>query len=146
AVVDESGKELPAGVGGLLVIRRPWPAMIRAVWGDENRFRTSYFPNELGGMYMAGDNAQCDEDGYFWILGRTDDVLSVSGHRLGGTEIESALVAHELVAEAAVVGRPDATTGEAIVAFIMLKQSAPDGSEAQQIAETLRDWVAREVG
>ncbi len=146
AVVDESGKELPAGAGGLLVIRRPWPAMIRTVWGDENRFRTSYFPSELGGMYMAGDNAQRDEDGYFWILGRTDDVLSVSGHRLGGTEIESALVAHELVAEAAVVGRPDATTGEAIVAFIMLKQSAPDGEEAQKIAETLRNWVAREVG
>ncbi len=146
AVVDESGKELPAGAGGLLVIRRPWPAMIRTVWGDEKRFRTSYFPEELGGMYMAGDNAQRDEDGYFWILGRTDDVLSVSGHRLGGTEIESALVAHELVAEAAVVGRPDATTGEAIVAFIMLKQAAPDGEEAQRIAETLRNWVAREVG
>jgi len=146
AVVDEAGNELPAGAGGLLVIRRPWPAMIRAVWGDEQRFRKSYFPDELGGMYMAGDNAQRDEDGYFWILGRTDDVLSVSGHRLGGTEIESTLVAHELVAEAAVVGRPDATTGEAIVAFIMLKQSAPDGAEAQQIAQTLRDWVAREVG
>ena len=146
AVVDEAGNELPAGAGGLLVIRKPWPAMIRAVWGDEARFRKSYFPDELGGMYMAGDNAQCDEDGYFWILGRTDDVLSVSGHRLGGTEIESALVAHELVAEAAVVGRPDATTGEAIVAFIMLKQAAPDGQEAQKIAEALRDWVAREVG
>lgn len=146
AVVDEAGNELPAGAGGLLVIRRPWPAMIRAVWGDEQRFRKNYFPDELGGMYMAGDNAQRDEDGYFWILGRTDDVLSVSGHRLGGTEIESTLVAHELVAEAAVVGRPDATTGEAIVAFIMLKQSAPDGAEAQQIAQTLRDWVAKEVG
>lgn len=146
AVVDEAGNELPAGAGGLLVIRKPWPAMIRAVWGDEARFRKSYFPDELGGMYIAGDNAQRDEDGYFWILGRTDDVLSVSGHRLGGTEIESALVAHELVAEAAVVGRPDATTGEAIVAFIMLKQAAPDGAEAQKIAETLRNWVAREVG
>ena len=146
AVVDEAGNELPAGAGGLLVIRKPWPAMIRGVWGDEERFRKSYFPDELGGMYMAGDNAQRDEDGYFWILGRTDDVLSVSGHRLGGTEIESALVAHELVAEAAVVGRPDATTGEAIVAFIMLKQAAPAGEEAQEISEQLRDWVAREVG
>lgn len=146
AVVDEAGNELPSGAGGLLVIRRPWPAMIRAVWGDENRYRSSYFPDELRGMYMAGDNAQRDEDGYFWILGRTDDVLSVSGHRLGGTEIESALVAHEFVAEAAVVGRPDATTGEAIVAFIMLKQAAPEGEEAEKIAETLREWVARQVG
>lgn len=146
AVVDEAGNELPAGAGGLLVIRRPWPAMIRAVWGDEKRYRSSYFPDELRGMYMAGDNAQRDEDGYFWILGRTDDVLSVSGHRLGGTEIESALVAHELVAEAAVVGRPDATTGEAIVAFIMLKQAAPSGEEAQKVAETLRNWVASQVG
>ena len=146
AVVDEAGNELPAGAGGLLVIRRPWPAMIRAVWGDEKRYRSSYFPDELRGMYMAGDNAQRDEDGYFWILGRTDDVLSVSGHRLGGTEIESALVAHELVAEAAVVGRPDATTGEAIVAFIMLKQAAPTGDEAHKVAETLRNWVASQVG
>ena len=146
AVVDEAGNELPGGAGGLLVIRRPWPAMIRAVWGDEKRYRTSYFPEELGGVYMAGDNAQRDEDGYFWILGRTDDVLSVSGHRLGGTEIESALVAHELVAEAAVVGRPDATTGEAVVAFIMLKQAAPDGDDACRIAEQLRSWVARQVG
>lgn len=147
AVVDEGGNELPAGAGGLLVIRRPWPAMIRAVWGDEKRYRSSYFPDELGGrVYMAGDNAQRDEDGYFWILGRTDDVLSVSGHRLGGTEIESALVAHELVAEAAVVGRPDATTGEAIVAFVMLKRAAPEDDEAEQIADALRDWVARQVG
>lgn len=146
AVVDESGNELPAGAGGLLVIRRPWPSMIRAVWGDEKRYRSSYFPDELGGMYLAGDNAQRDEDGYFWILGRTDDVLSVSGHRLGGTEIESALVAHELVAEAAVVGRPDATTGEAVVAFVMLKQPAPTGDEAQAIAADLREWVARQVG
>lgn len=146
AVVDEAGNELPQGAGGLLVVRRPWPAMIRAVWGDDNRYRNSYFPPELGGVYLAGDNAQRDEDGYFWILGRTDDVLSVSGHRLGGTEIESALVAHELVAEAAVVGRPDATTGEAVVAFIMLKQAAPSGDEAQGIATELREWVSQQVG
>ncbi len=146
AVVDEAGNELPQGAGGLLVVRRPWPAMIRAVWGDDNRYRNSYFPPELGGAYLAGDNAQRDEDGYFWILGRTDDVLSVSGHRLGGTEIESALVAHELVAEAAVVGRPDATTGEAVVAFIMLKQAAPSGDEAQGIATELREWVSQQVG
>src|SRR3546814_18876014 len=89
--------------------------MIRTVWGDSDRYVSSYFPADLKGYYLAGDNAQRDRDGYYWIMGRTDDVLSISGHRLGGTEIESALVAHELVAEAAVVGRPDVTTGEAIV-------------------------------
>jgi acetyl-CoA synthetase len=120
--------------------------MIRTVWGDPERFRSSYFPPDLKGAYLAGDNAQRDADGYFWIMGRTDDVLSVSGHRLGGTEIESALVAHELVAEAAVVGRPDATTGEAIVAFIMLKEPVADGEQADTIAGQLRDWVAGEVG
>lgn len=95
---------------------------------------------------MAGDNAQRDNDGYYWIMGRTDDVLSVSGHRLGGTEIESALVAHQLVAEAAVVGRPDATTGEAIVAFVILKGQVPEGKKADALAKELRDWVASEVG
>ena len=145
-VVDEAGNDVAAGRGGLLVIRRPWPAMIRTVWGDPERFRSSYFPADLKGAYLAGDNAQRDADGYFWIMGRTDDVLSVSGHRLGGTEIESALVAHELVAEAAVVGRPDATTGEAIVAFIMLKEPVADGEQAETIAGQLRDWVASEVG
>lgn len=146
SVVDEAGNEVPEGRGGLLVINRPWPAMIRTVWGDPERFTTGYFPPELKGAYLAGDNAQRDADGYYWIMGRTDDVLSVSGHRLGGTEIESALVSHELVAEAAVVGRPDATTGEAIVAFVMLKRPVPEGKEAEEIAAQLRDWVAREVG
>ncbi|MCC2597349.1 acetate--CoA ligase [Pusillimonas sp. MFBS29] len=145
-VVDEAGNDVPQGRGGFLVIKRPWPAMIRTVWGDEARYRSSYFPSDLKGYYLAGDNAQRDADGYYWIMGRTDDVLSVSGHRLGGTEIESALVAHEKVAEAAVVGRPDATTGEAIVAFIMLKEPVPEGEQADAIARELRDWVASEVG
>ncbi|HUH59231.1 MAG TPA: acetate--CoA ligase [Candidimonas sp.] len=145
-IVDDKGVELSAGRGGYLVIKRPWPAMIRTVWGDAERFKKSYFPPELNGFYMAGDNAQRDTDGYYWIMGRTDDVLSVSGHRLGGTEIESALVAHELVAEAAVVGRPDATTGEAIVAFVILKGQVPDGEKAKALAKELRDWVANEVG
>ncbi len=145
-IVDDKGVELAPGRGGYLVIKRPWPAMIRTVWGDEERFKKSYFPPELNGYYMAGDNAQRDTDGYYWIMGRTDDVLSVSGHRLGGTEIESALVAHELVAEAAVVGRPDATTGEAIVAFVILKGQVPDGEKAKALAKELRDWVASEVG
>jgi acetyl-CoA synthetase len=145
-VVDEAGNEVPSGRGGFLVIKKPWPAMIRAVWGDPERFKNSYFPPDLKGYYLAGDNAQRDADGYYWIMGRTDDVLSVSGHRLGGTEIESALVAHELVAEAAVVGRPDATTGEAIVAFVMLKVPVPEGKQAEAIAKQLRDWVANEVG
>ncbi len=145
-VVDEAGNDVPMGRGGFLVIKRPWPAMIRTVWGDEDRYKSSYFPVDLKGYYLAGDNAQRDADGYYWIMGRTDDVLSVSGHRLGGTEIESALVAHEKVAEAAVVGRPDATTGEAIVAFIMLKEPVPEGEQAEAIARELRDWVASEVG
>src|SRR5690606_20623195 len=115
-VVDEAGKEVEPGKGGFLVVKRPWPAMIRNVWGDAERFKKSYFPPELGGVYLAGDGAQRDADGYFWIMGRIDDVLNVSGHRLGTMEVESAMVAHPLVAEAAVVGRPDATTGEAVVA------------------------------
>ncbi len=145
-IVDEAGNDIPNGRGGYLVIKRPWPAMIRNVWGDSERFKSSYFPAELKGYYMAGDNAQRDKDGYYWIMGRTDDVLSISGHRLGGTEIESALVAHELVAEAAVVGRPDATTGEAIVAFVILKGQLPEGRTAEALAQVLRDWVATEVG
>lgn len=145
-IMDDAGNEVPAGKGGNLVIKKPWPSMIRTVWGDPERFKKTYFPPEMGGVYVSGDNAQMDADGYCWIMGRTDDVLSVSGHRLGGTEIESALVAHERVAEAAVVGRPDETTGEAIVAFIMLKGVLPQGDEATQLANDIRDWVTREVG
>ncbi|MGB3290654.1 MAG: acetate--CoA ligase [Burkholderiaceae bacterium] len=146
AVVDEVGEEVGHGKGGFLVIKRPWPAMIRTIWNDPERFKKSYFPPELKGYYLAGDGAQRDSDSYFWIMGRIDDVLNVSGHRLGTMEVESALVAHEIVAEAAVVGRPDATTGEAVVAFVVLKRSLPEGKEADAVAKQLRDWVAKEIG
>ncbi|NYT81883.1 acetate--CoA ligase [Alcaligenaceae bacterium] len=146
AVVDEAGEDVEHGKGGFLVAKRPWPAMIRTIWGDPERFKSSYFPPELKGYYLAGDGAQRDQDGYFWIMGRIDDVLNVSGHRLGTMEVESALVSHELVAEAAVVGRPDATTGEAVVAFVVLNRSLPEGDEAVAIAKQLRDWVAKEIG
>lgn len=146
AIVDEAGEDVGPGKGGFLVMKRPWPAMIRTIWGDPERFKQSYFPPELKGYYLAGDGAQRDSDGYFWIMGRIDDVLNVSGHRLGTMEVESALVAHELVAEAAVVGRPDATTGEAVVAFVVLKGELPEGAEADRIATLLRNWVAKEIG
>jgi acetyl-CoA synthetase len=146
AIVDETGAEVEPGQGGFLVIQRPWPAMIRNVWGDSERFKKTYFPSELGGYYLAGDGAHRDADGYFWIMGRIDDVLNVSGHRLGTMEVESALVSHEWVAEAAVVGRPDDTTGEAIVAFVVLKRARLEGKEAQAMAQQLRDWVAKQIG
>jgi len=146
AIVDETGEEVERGKGGFLVIRRPWPSMIRTIWGDPERFKKTYFPEELKGYYLAGDGAQRDKDGYFWIMGRIDDVLNVSGHRLGTMEVESALVAHELVAEAAVVGRPDDTTGEAVVAFVVLNGPLPQGKDADAMAKQLRDWVAKEIG
>ena len=146
AIVDETGADVENGHGGFLVIKRPWPAMIRTIWGDPERFKTSYFPAELRGYYLAGDGAQRDADGYFWIMGRIDDVLNVSGHRLGTMEVESALVSHALVAEAAVVGRPDATTGEAVVAFVVLKGPRPEGADAVELAKQLRDWVGKEIG
>ena len=149
AIVDETGKDLPNGSGGLLVVKRPWPSMIRNIWNDPERFKKSYFPEEMGGaMYLAGDGAVRNVDnGYFRITGRIDDVLNVSGHRMGTMEIESALVAHStLVAEAAVVGRPDDLTGEAIVAFVVLKRSRPTGDEAKAIAKELRDWVGKQIG
>ncbi|WP_175115465.1 acetate--CoA ligase, partial [Paraburkholderia solisilvae] len=148
AVVDETGQDVPNGQGGILVVKRPWPAMIRTIWGDPERFRKSYFPEELGGrLYLAGDGSIRDkETGYFTIMGRIDDVLNVSGHRLGTMEIESALVANPLVAEAAVVGRPDDTTGEAVCAFVVLKRTRPEGDEAKQIANDLRNWVGKEIG
>ncbi|MBK7049471.1 MAG: acetate--CoA ligase [Rhodoferax sp.] len=149
AIVDEVGNDVPNGSGGMLVIKRPWPSMIRNIWGDPDRFKKSYFPEELGGaIYLAGDGAVRSADrGYFRITGRIDDVLNVSGHRMGTIEIESALVAKtELVAEAAVVGRPDDVTGEAICAFVVLKRPCPSGDEARAIAKELRDWVAKEIG
>jgi acetyl-CoA synthetase len=148
AIVDETGNDVPNGAGGILVIKRPWPSIIRTIWGDPERFKKSYFPDELKGFYLAGDGAVRSVDrGYFRITGRIDDVLNVSGHRMGTMEIESALVGKtDLVAEAAVVGRPDDLTGEAIVAFVVLKRSRPTGDEAKAIAKVLRDWVGKEIG
>ena len=147
-IVDETGNDVANGAGGILVIKRPWPSMIRTIWNDPERFKKSYFPEELKGYYLAGDGAVRSADrGYFRITGRIDDVLNVSGHRMGTMEIESALVAKtDLVAEAAVVGRPDDLTGEAICAFVVLKRSRPTGEEAKQIANELRNWVAKEIG
>ncbi len=148
AVVDETGTEVPWGQGGILVVKRPWPAMIRTIWGDPERFKKSYYPEDFKGkLYLAGDGAIRDVDtGYFTITGRIDDVLNVSGHRMGTMEIESALVAHESVAEAAVVGRPDDVTGEAIVAFVVLKGARPTGDEAAKVIKDLQNWVGREIG
>jgi acetyl-CoA synthetase len=149
AIVDEAGHDIPNGSGGMLVIKRPWPSMIRTIWGDPERFKKSYFPEEMGGrLYLAGDGAVRDaKTGYFRITGRIDDVLNVSGHRLGTMEIESALVSKtDLVAEAAVVGRPDDLTGEAVCAFVVLKRPRPTGEEAKKIANELRNWVAKEIG
>ena len=148
AIVDETGHDVPNGHGGMLVIKRPWPSMIRTIWGDPERYVKSYFPDELGGrLYLAGDGSVRDvKTGYFTIMGRIDDVLNVSGHRMGTMEIESALVANPIVAEAAVVGRPDDLTGEAICAFVVLKRARPDDSEAAELAKQLRDWVGKEIG
>jgi acetyl-CoA synthetase len=149
AIVDEVGHDVPNGSGGMLVVKRPWPSMIRTIWNDPDRYKKSYFPDEMGGTYyLAGDGAVRSVDrGYFRITGRIDDVLNVSGHRMGTMEIESALVAKtDLVAEAAVVGRPDDLTGEAICAFVVLKRACPTGEEAKAIAKELRDWVAKEIG
>ncbi|MCE2857272.1 MAG: acetate--CoA ligase [Comamonadaceae bacterium] len=149
AIVDETGKDMPNGQGGILVVKRPWPSMIRTIWGDPDRFVKSYYPADFQGKYyLAGDGAIRDaETGYFTITGRIDDVLNVSGHRMGTMEIESALVScTELVAEAAVVGRPDDTTGEAICAFVVLKRPLPTGDEGKAIAKQLRDHIAKEIG
>ncbi|HKP65470.1 MAG TPA: acetate--CoA ligase [Casimicrobiaceae bacterium] len=149
AIVDETGHDVPNGQGGILVIKRPWPSMIRTIYNDPDRYRQSYYPDELGGrLYLAGDGSVRDKDtGYFTIMGRIDDVLNVSGHRLGTMEIESALVSKtDLVAEAAVVGRPDDMTGEAVCAFVVLKSARPSGNDAQAIAKQLRDWVGKEIG
>ena len=147
-VVDETGKEVEWGNGGLLVIKKPWPSMIRNIWGDPERFKKSYFPDELGGkLYLAGDGAVRNKDnGYFTIMGRIDDVLNVSGHRLGTQEIESALVANNQVAEAAVVGRPHDVKGESIVAFVVLKSKRPDCNNVKDIILALREWVSNEIG
>jgi acetyl-CoA synthetase len=147
AIVDESGHEVKNEGGGLLVIKRPFPSLARTIWGNSDRFKNTYFPNDIGGKYyLAGDSAHRDSDGYFWIMGRVDDVLNISGHRLGTMEIESALVANSLVAEAAVVGKPHEIKGEVIVAFVVLKGLCPKGDDAKKIAIELRNWVSKEIG
>jgi acetyl-CoA synthetase len=148
AIVDETGNDVEWGKGGFLVVKKPWPAMIRTIYGDPERYKKSYFPVDFGGnLYLAGDGAMRDaKTGYFTIMGRIDDVLNVSGHRMGTMEIESALVSNPLVAEAAVVGRPDDLTGEAICAFVVLKQARPTAEEAKKIANELRNWVGKEIG
>jgi acetyl-CoA synthetase len=146
-IVDETGHSVGKGKGGILVIKRPWPSMLRTIWGDPERYRKTYWPEDFKGeYYLAGDGASYDEDGYIRIMGRIDDVLNVSGHRLGTMEIESALVANPKVAEAAVVGRPDDLTGEAICAFVVLKQARPGSDEALKIVKELQDWVGKEIG
>jgi len=146
-IVDNDGNPITQpDQGGYLVIKKPWPSMLRTIWGDDQRYYETYWKKFGGRYYVAGDSARRDEDGYFWIMGRTDDVLNVSGHRLGTMEIESALVAHEQVAEAAVVGRPDETKGEAIFAFVVLRGERPTGKAATELADTLRAWVAEQIG
>ncbi len=147
-IVDETGHDVEWGKGGFLVMKKPWPGMIRTIWGDPERYRKSYYPEDFQGrLYLAGDGAVRDpKTGYFTIMGRIDDVLNVAGHRLGTMEIESALVANPIVAEAAVVGRPDELTGEAVVAFVVLKQARPGGEAAKQVVRQLQDWVAKEIG
>jgi len=146
-IVNEAGDEVHDKHGGFLVIKKPFPSQIRTIWGDPERYKKGYFPEEMKGAYLAGDSAHRDEDGYFWIMGRIDDVLNVSGHRLGTMEIESALVANPLVAEAAVVGKPHDLKGEAVVAFVVLKGSRPaDAATAKKLVEDLRNWVGKEIG
>jgi acetyl-CoA synthetase len=142
AVVDETGKEAPPNVGGKLIIRKPWPSMLRTIWGDEARYEKQYW-SDFPGYYFTGDGARRDEDGYFWIVGRIDDVLNVAGHRLGTSEIESALVSHQSVAEAAVVGRPDELKGQAVVAFVTLKQGT---TAVPELRDQLRQHVATMIG
>ncbi len=142
-VVDESGDAVEPGSGGYLVLTEPWPAMLRTLWGDDQRFKDTYW-SRFPGQYFAGDGAKLDEDGDVWLLGRVDDVMNVSGHRLSTTEIESALVSHEKVAEAAVVGATDETTGQAVVAFVILRESAGDGGE--DVVNELRTHVGKQIG
>ncbi len=140
--MTRDGKSVGPNEGGYLVIKRPWPSMLRTIWGDDDRYREQYW-SQLDGIYFAGDGARRDEDGYFWIMGRIDDVINVSGHRLGTAEVESALVSHEAVAEAAVVARPDDLKGSAIVAFVTLEGSH---QASEQLKQELRAHVTKEIG
>jgi acetyl-CoA synthetase len=141
-VVTHEGNPVPAGSGGLLVIRKPWPSMARTIWGDAERYKKTYW-SDVPGCYFTGDGARQDQDGYFWLMGRVDDVINVSGHRLGTMEVESALVAHPKVAEAAVVGRPDDLKGQAIAAFVTLEHGNPP---SDALKDELRKWVSKEIG
>ncbi|MET1072519.1 MAG: AMP-binding protein, partial [Umezawaea sp.] len=146
-VVDEQGVEVPHGGGGYLVLDQPWPAMLRGIWGDEARFRDTYWSRfEKEGFYFAGDGAKYDADGDIWLLGRVDDVMNVSGHRISTTEVESALVSHPTVAEAAVVGASDPTTGQGIVAFVILRGGVADSASGAEAIKALREHVAKEIG
>ncbi|RIX28989.1 acetate--CoA ligase [Amnibacterium setariae] len=142
-VVDDAGNSVPDGSGGYLVLTEPWPSMLRTIWGDPERYRETYW-SRFPGKYFAGDGAKKDADGDLWLLGRVDDVMNVAGHRLSTTEIESALVANPKVAEAAVVGASDETTGQAVVAFVILRGEAGDGGP--EVATELREWVAKQIG
>ena len=142
AVVDDEGHVVGNGGGGYLVLTDPWPSMLRGIWGDEQRYVDTYW-SRWDGFYFAGDGAKLDEDGAIWLLGRVDDVMNVSGHRISTTEVESALVSHDAVAEAAVVGAADATTGQGIVAFVILRAGVPD---SDGLVEGLRQHVAHEIG
>jgi acetyl-CoA synthetase len=142
AILDKSGTVQGPNAGGYLAIRKPWPAMLRGIYGDEERYRRQYW-SEIPGVYFTGDGARCDDDGYYWIMGRVDDVIKVSGHRLGTAEIESALVAHPKVAEAAVVGFPDDLTGEAIAAFVTLRAGTTPSDE---VKSALLQHVVHQVG
>ena len=147
-VVTPEGVPVPAGSGGLLVVKKPWPSMARTVYGDPERYQKTYW-SDVEGCYFTGDGARKDADGYYWLMGRVDDVLNVSGHRLGTMEVESALVAHSKVAEAAVVGRPDDLKGQAIVAFVTLEAGiahAKDVPDLPALKDELKKWVAKEIG
>jgi len=146
-VVDEEGNSITeSDQGGYLVIKKPWPSMLRTIWGDPERYRKTYWPKFGGRYYLAGDSAHKDADGYFWIMGRIDDVVNVSGHRLGTMEVESALVAHERVAEAAVVGVPHDIKGEGIFAFVVLKGKRPAGGRDDELTKELVAWVGKQIG
>ncbi|KUJ75183.1 acetyl-coenzyme A synthetase [Thiomicrospira sp. XS5] len=145
-IVDEEGVELTHGEGGYLVVRKPWPSMVRTIWNDDERFVDTYFAMFKNKYYVVGDSAHLDHDGNFWIMGRIDDVLNVSGHRLGTMEVESALVSHEHVAEAAVVGKPHDVKGESIFAFVVMNMEVPPGDERLALVQELRNHVAKEIG
>src|SRR5690606_31133359 len=141
AIVKENGEPVEQGQGGMLCIAKPWPGMLRGIWGDDQRYKDQYW-TRVPGMYLTGDNARCDSDGYYWIMGRIDDVINVSGHRLSTIEVESALVSHPMVAEAAAVDRPDEIKGQAVAVFVTLKGGEP----SEELKAELKKHVRKEIG